>query len=56
MQSFLKSNSIFLFLLIQFLSAKPDSVQKYIMIDQFGYRPNDPKIAVIVDPQIGFNA
>ena len=56
MQSFLKSNSIFLFLLIQLLSAKPDSVQKYIMIDQFGYRPNDPKIAVIVDPQIGFNA
>jgi hypothetical protein len=28
----------------------------YIMIDQFGYRPNDMKVAVLVDPQEGFNA
>jgi endoglucanase len=28
----------------------------YIMVDQFGYRPNDTKVAVLVDPQIGFNA
>jgi endoglucanase len=38
------------------LTAKPDKVEKYIMIDQFGYRPTDQKIAVIIDPQIGFNA
>ena len=34
----------------------PKNLQKYIMIDQFGYRTGDPKIAVIVDPQVGFNA
>jgi len=28
----------------------------YIIVDQFGYRPRDPKVAVIVDPQAGFNA
>jgi hypothetical protein len=28
----------------------------YIMVDQFGYRPQDDKVAVIVDPQKGFNA
>jgi hypothetical protein len=27
-----------------------------IRIDQFGYRPADPKIAVIVDPELGYNA
>ncbi|NJK85854.1 MAG: hypothetical protein HC906_07680 [Bacteroidales bacterium] len=26
------------------------------MVDQFGYRPFDTKIAVIIDPQLGFNA
>jgi endoglucanase len=39
-----------------FLFAEPDSIQKYIMTDQFGYRTNDNKVAVIVDPRIGFNA
>ena len=28
----------------------------YIMVDQFGYRPQDNKVAVIVDPQQGYNA
>jgi len=27
----------------------------HIMVDQFGYRVGDDKVAVIVDPQIGFN-
>jgi hypothetical protein len=27
----------------------------HITIDQFGYRPNDEKVAVIADPQEGFN-
>ena len=26
------------------------------MLDQFGYRPEDTKVAVLVDPQTGFNA
>lgn len=28
----------------------------YIKVDQFGYRPQDSKVAVIVDPQKGYNA
>ena len=28
----------------------------YIMVDQFGYRPEDAKVAVLIDPQEGFNA
>jgi len=36
--------------------ARPDVIEKYIRIDQFGYRPQDPKFAVLADPQIGFNA
>ena len=28
----------------------------YIMVDQFGYRPEDTKVAVLIDPQTGFNA
>ncbi|MEM1094750.1 MAG: glycoside hydrolase family 9 protein [Bacteroidota bacterium] len=29
---------------------------QYMMIDQFGYRPDDPKVAVLVSPERGFNA
>ncbi len=36
--------------------SEPENIQKYIMIDQFGYMPGDRKVAVIVDPQYGFNA
>ncbi|MCB0429269.1 MAG: glycoside hydrolase family 9 protein [Flavobacteriales bacterium] len=32
------------------------TVQKYICVDQFGYRPQDDKVAVLVDPQQGANA
>jgi endoglucanase len=34
----------------------PAKVGAYLMVDQFGYRPDDPKVAVLVDPQQGFNA
>jgi endoglucanase len=38
------------------LSAAPPSVTtKHIKIDQFGYLPASKKVAVIVDPQLGFN-
>jgi len=40
----------------QAAASKPVQVQPNIRIDQFGYRPGDKKIAVVVDPQIGFNA
>ncbi|WP_168120389.1 glycoside hydrolase family 9 protein [Paenibacillus sp. HB172176] len=37
-------------------SGPPVSLQKYMMIDQFGYRPEDDKVAVLVDPQSGYNS
>jgi endoglucanase len=52
-----KGKSFILFSLITFtvISAKPDKIQNNIIVDQFGYRPGDLKIAVITDPKIGFN-
>jgi len=38
------------------LLATPAETSRYIIIDHFGYRPGDTKIAVIADPQTGFNA
>jgi endoglucanase len=31
-------------------------LQRYIALDQFGYRPEMTKIAVLVDPELGWNA
>lgn len=31
-------------------------IQKNILVDQFGYRPNDKKVVVIKNPQLGFDA
>ncbi|HWA78554.1 MAG TPA: glycoside hydrolase family 9 protein [Polyangiaceae bacterium] len=31
-------------------------LQKYIVVDQFGYRPSLAKVAVLVDPELGWNA
>jgi len=31
-------------------------ISKYIVVDQFGYRPDSRKVAVIRDPQVGFDA
>jgi len=38
------------------VQAEPPNSSKYIIVDQFGYRPGDKKIAVLADPQQGFNA
>jgi endoglucanase len=38
------------------LFASPPSTTDFIKTDQFGYRPADQKIAVISDPQAGYNA
>ncbi|MFG1490938.1 cellulase N-terminal Ig-like domain-containing protein, partial [Oceanospirillum sp. HFRX-1_2] len=32
------------------------TVTKHIKVDQFGYLPEQTKIAIITDPKIGFNA
>lgn len=34
--------------------AAPES--RHLFVDQFGYRPGDAKVAVISDPQVGFNS
>jgi hypothetical protein len=47
----------FLFILIVFNAySAPQKVSKYITIDQFGYLPDSKKIAVIRDPQTGYDA
>lgn len=49
---------VFFWLLWQstFVWAVPSHTTHHIKIDQFGYLPNARKVAVIADPQIGFNA
>ena len=36
--------------------ASPGTISPHIKVDQFGYLPNNRKVAVVVDPQIGYNA
>ncbi len=36
--------------------ALPPQISDFIKVDQFGYRPDAVKVAVISDPQVGFNA
>jgi endoglucanase len=52
--SFLLCACLFIFL---FSFAHPPTIfSKHIKIDQFGYLPDSKKIAVIIDPQAGYNA
>lgn len=50
------------FLLLVFLSlslvllAAPSQTTYHIKVDQFGYLPGSRKVAVIADPQVGYNA
>src|SRR6516164_9423154 len=37
-------------------AAAPGTMTLRIAVDQFGYPPNQPKVAVISDPQVGYNA
>ncbi|MBL7818637.1 MAG: glycoside hydrolase family 9 protein [Saprospiraceae bacterium] len=43
-------------ILILSCSASPHSISLNIKVDQFGYRPNDTKVAVIAQPKVGYNA
>lgn len=40
----------------QQLLAAPPTVSRFIKVDQFGYRTHAQKVAVIVNPQVGFDA
>ena len=49
--------TLHLFLFLGFASALfAQAETDFIHIDQFGYRPNDEKIAVISNPKVGYNA
>jgi len=37
------------------LTASPTTTTEFIKVDQFGYRTSDQKIAIIANPQTGFN-
>jgi hypothetical protein len=52
----LLKNFILIGLLCITANAYMQTVQPYIRIDQFGYRPGDSKVAVIADPKVGFNS
>ena len=59
----MKLTFIPLFLLFSFLLFKADlllavplQTTYHIKVDQFGYLPNSRKVAVIADPQVGYNA
>jgi chitodextrinase len=43
-------------LAVHFIFASPTQTTKFIRIDQFGYLPASRKVAVVADPQVGFNA
>ncbi|MDF7819489.1 glycoside hydrolase family 9 protein [Runella sp. MFBS21] len=48
---------IFVFSMIWSLAwSAPSQTTPYIKIDQFGYLPTSKKVAVVVDPQVGYNA
>jgi len=47
---------IFLFLIIISSSGQLIEISNEIVVDQFGYRNESTKIAVVRDPQVGFDA
>ena len=45
------------FLLVWAVSSiMAQDISRFIVVDQFGYRPDSRKVAVIRDPQLGFDA
>jgi endoglucanase len=55
----MKILTLFVFIscfVVQSITASPTTTSPLIKIDQFGYRPDDQKIAVISIPQVGYNA
>lgn len=46
---------IFVSIVCNTMAQNPETT-KYIVVDQFGYLPNSRKVAVIRDPQIGFDS
>jgi endoglucanase len=53
--AFKLSVTIIAFMLTAAIKATPVTITEFIKTDQFGYRNNDQKIAIISDPQVGYN-
>ncbi len=51
-----RNDFLFLLFLICSLPSQSQSISKYIIVDQFGYRPASKKVAVIRNPITGFDA
>jgi endoglucanase len=51
----MKKTTFLLLILPLFVLARPPKTSNFIRIDQFGYRPDASKVAVIVSPQVGFD-
>jgi hypothetical protein len=57
MDFYIKRKSIFIVLsMIFYLGVQGQTVSKFILTDQFGYRPEAQKTAVIKDPRVGFDS
>ncbi len=52
----MKKYYLFILILLFSLPIVGQALTKYIVVDQFGYRPVSSKVAVIRDPQVGFDA
>jgi endoglucanase len=54
----MKKIHLFFVFVVSFSStfAAPSTITHFIKIDQFGYLPSSRKVAVISDPQVGYNA
>lgn len=52
----MKSKIYLIFIHIVGIISTLAAQRPYIMVDQFGYRPQDKKVAVLADPVSGFNA
>lgn len=51
----MKKIIVLLFLAVNLFAAPPATTVEFIKVDQFGYKPNDEKIAVIANPITGYN-
>ncbi len=49
-------STLFFLLAVLVTHAIPATISQFIKIDQFGYKTGDQKIAVISDPQVGYNS
>ncbi|MBL7857983.1 MAG: glycoside hydrolase family 9 protein [Cyclobacteriaceae bacterium] len=56
MKQVVSRNLILVVLLAGSFTSLAQTISKYIVVDQFGYRPVSRKIAVIRDPKTGFDA